>query len=132
MAESSKTRLEKVSFNLVRGMNETKIAESLGVSRQTIVRDVAFLKRSAHSWLDGLGKDGFIFEYKLALERIKEDRYELQKLLDESKNVGEKIAILEAMDKNAIRYLQMLGETPTIHAFRKATKKEAIASVSES
>src|SRR5436853_7882651 len=71
MIKSSMTRREQVSVLLIKGRNETKIAQELGVSRQTIVRDVSFLKKSSQSWLEGLAKDGFIFEDRLSLDKIK-------------------------------------------------------------
>ena len=113
-------------------MKETKIAEILGVSRQTIVRDVSFLKDSAQSWLDGLAKDGFVFEYKLTLDKIKENGSRLEKLLDETKDVWQKLAIIKALDENTKLYLEMLGETPTIHAYRKAVKTVKTTNVSKS
>jgi IS30 family transposase len=126
----SAIRREKVSYRLIKNMSETDIAKELGVARQTIVRDVAFLKKSSHNWLDGLAKDGFIFEYRLGLEKIKTNGAELQKLYKQTNDVWQKIAILKELDQNSKLYLEMLGETPTIHAYRRATKMEPRNNVS--
>lgn len=126
MTESTGKRRETVVSLLNKNMPETKIAEILGVSRQTIIRDVSFLKRSSSSWIDGLAKHDFIFEYKLKLDRIKSRGGELQKLYDETKDTEKKVSILKAMDKNDKLYLEMLGESPTVHAFRKAVGKNLV------
>ena len=110
MSKANQERKELVSYYLVKGFTETKISETLHVSRKTITRDIAFLK-----------KDGFIHEYKLALDKIKDHEVELQKLLSESKNISQKLQILKALDDNTKRYLELLGERPTIHAIRRAT-----------
>lgn len=123
MRSSIRKRREAVSSCLVRRMKETEIAEKLGVSRQTIVRDVAFLKRESQSWLDGIAREGFIFEYKLALDRIKEVGARLQELFDQTHNVVEKIAILREIQYNEKLYLELFGGIPTVHAFRRAMEK---------
>jgi len=69
MSKSGQERREKVSELLRKNMSETLIAKHLEVSRQTIVRDVASMKRSSPDWLDGLAKDGFIFEYQIHLRK---------------------------------------------------------------
>jgi len=102
------------------------IAETLHVSRKTVTRDIAFLKKASKNWLDGLAKDGFIHEYKLALEKIRDHEAGLQKLLLESKNISQKLQILKALDDNTKLYLELLGESPTVIAFRKATGKENV------
>jgi len=116
-----RNRREKISHYLVKQMKETSIAKILGVSRLTVVRDVSYLKKASRNWLDGLAKDGFIFEYKTGLDRIREHGLELAKLLEKPSNIEQKRRILKSMDDNAKLYLQLLGEAPTIHAFRKAT-----------
>ena len=92
------------------------------MSRKTIVRDVAYLKKASHNWFDGLAKDGFIFEYKLALDKIKDRENELQKLYKESKVIPQKLQILKALDENTKLYLELLGERPTIHAIKRASR----------
>jgi len=112
-------RREKVVACLRKGVSETKIAEILDVSRGTIVRDVKHLKDSSQTWLDGIAKGGFIFEYKTGLDNIKESRNKLEKLYKESSDIEQKRRIIKSLDDNEKLYLQILGEAPTIHAFRK-------------
>ena len=111
-----------MSYNLRKGMSETKIAETLGVSRQTVVRDVKFLKNNSQDWLDGLARDGFIFEYKLVLDNLKEFDYELAKLYSETSDERLKLDILKTRADHKKVFLELLGETPTVYALRKATR----------
>ncbi|MGI0010966.1 MAG: hypothetical protein ACREAE_06175 [Nitrosopumilaceae archaeon] len=126
MAGNIRKRRENVSSCLVRGMTETRIADEIGVSRQTVVRDVAYLKKHSQNWFDGLAKDGFIFEYKLALEKLKDVDSELEKLYGKAKGVSEKVSILKTRKENAKTYLELLSETPTVHALRKVMGRKDV------
>ncbi len=119
-------RREKVSYLLIKGKSEVEIAEELNVHRNTIVRDVAYLKELSQSWLDGLAKNGFTFEYKLALDKIREHEREFQRLYDNTHDESLKVQILKLLDENTKLYLELIGESPTVHAYRKALslKKE--------
>lgn len=115
-------RRERVSALLIKGISETQIAQELGVSRQTIVRDVAFLKMSAQNWLEGLAHGGFIFEYRLSLEKIRCYGMELQKIFDKTEDDWLKFNTLRELQQNVRLYLELLGETPTIEALKKAMR----------
>jgi len=116
-------RRQKVSNLIIKGKTETEIAGILCVHRNTIVRDVSFLKNQSHNWLDGLAKNGFIYEYKLSLDKIRDHERELQKLFEDSEEIGQKTQILKALDDNSKLYLELLGETPTVHAYKRAIGK---------
>lgn len=117
---NANTRREKVAHYLTQGYNETEIAKFMKVSRQTIVRDVAELKKESRPWLDDLAKNGFIFEYRLGFEKLKETASRLESLYHEAKTSKEKLAILKQKDENTVLYLKLLSESPTIHSLRKA------------
>jgi len=121
-AREIRERREKIPF-LIREKSETEIADTFGVSRETVVRDVAFLKKSVHLWLEDLTKHGFVFEYKLTLDRLNNYRTKLEKLYDKTEDVPQKISIIKELKEISKLYLELLSETPTIHAFRKAVKK---------
>lgn len=116
-------RREKVAYHLVKGVPEGRIAELVGVNRMTIARDIAYIRGAARSWLDDLARDGFIHEYKLALEKIRDHEFELQKLLEKAGDVAQRVWILRALDENVRLYLELLGETPTVHAYKRALRK---------
>ena len=113
-------RRQSVLSYLRDGYSEFKIAKTLKVSRQTIVRDVQELKKTAHSWLDDLANGGFVFEYKLTLDRIQQNRIKLEKLYDDTNDIEQKRRLLKSLDDNAKLYLEILGNAPTIHAYRRA------------
>lgn len=118
-----KQRREKVAIFLTKTKTEKEIALKLGVSRQTIVRDVAYLKKESQKWLDDLAKEGFVYEFKLTLDKIRDHERELYGLYTESDCISQKIQILKALNENAKLYLELLGETPTVHAYKKAMKR---------
>ena len=82
-------RRQNVSNHLIKGKAETEIANELGVHRNTIVRDVSYLKKHAQNWLDGIAKEGFIYEYKLSLDKIRDHERELQKLYSQTEETTE-------------------------------------------
>lgn len=102
------------------GSSESKIAKTLKVSRQTIVRDVQAIKKTANSWLDDLANGGFVVEYKIALDRIQQTRIKPEKLYDETNDIEQKRRLLKSLDENVKLYLEILGNAPTIHAYRRA------------
>ncbi len=118
-------RREQVSFLLVKGKSETDIAKELNVHRNTIVKDVSYLKEYSQNWLNGLAKNGFIFEYKLALDKIRDHERELQRLYENSNDDSIKVHILKLLDENTKLYLELIGESPTVHAYRKAMSHSA-------
>lgn len=112
-------RREKVAECLRKGMIEAEIAKQLGVSRQTIVRDTSALKKNAKPWLDGLAKEGFIFEYKMALDKIRDREKYLQKLLDNETDTKTKVHLIKALNDCTKLYISLLSDAPTIHSLRK-------------
>lgn len=118
-----KQRREKVAIFLIKTKTEKEIALKFGVSRQTIVRDVAYLKKESQKWLDDLAKEGFVYEFKLTLDKIRDHERELYGLYTKSDNISQKTQILKALNENAKLYLELLGETPTVHAYKKAMKR---------
>ncbi|MEM3160128.1 MAG: hypothetical protein QXJ74_05025 [Nitrososphaera sp.] len=118
-----RARREKVAYYMVKGIPEGSIAELMGVHRITVARDVAYIRGAAKGWLDDLARDGFIHEYRLALAKIRDHEFELQKLLAEANGVAQKVEILRALDQNVKLYLELLGETPTVYAYKRALRK---------
>ena len=52
-------------------MTEARIADLLKVFVRTVVRDVAKIKKEASVWLEGKAKNEFIYEFKMAVDRIR-------------------------------------------------------------
>src|SRR3989442_959917 len=97
-------RREEVSYLLIQGFTEVDIAKKLGRSRETIVRDVRHIKSQANPWIDDLAKEGFPFEYKLAMDKLRENERGYRKML-ENKNltVSDELRIRKAIDDNVIQ-----------------------------
>jgi hypothetical protein len=119
-SDEIRERREKVAA-LIKFKTEEAIAIDLDCSRETIARDVAFLKKTAQDWLDDLAKDGFIFEYKIALEEIKENRNKLKNLYNNATEDFDKRLIVKDSDANIALYIKLLSEAPTVLAFRRKT-----------
>ena len=119
-SEEIRERRERVA-TMIKSGTESEIAEELNVSRETVARDVAYLKKSAGFWLDDLAVNGFIFEYKSSLDELKENRADLRKLYKNSTDEFEKRLILKDIDANIALYIKLLSEAPTVLAFKKKT-----------
>jgi hypothetical protein len=123
-----KKRQDEVASLLINNKTETEIAKILRVSRGTVVRDVSAQKKLASNWLDSLPKGVFVFEYKLALDKLKQTGAELANMYDKAIKESEKLQILKAKDENTKLYFQLLAEAPVICAFKKAIKNTNVTS----
>jgi len=119
-SDEIRERREKVA-ELIKFKTESEIAEDLNCSLVTIARDVAFLKQAAQHWLDDLAANGFIFEYKTALDELKENRTGLKNLYENATDPFEKRILLKDIDANILSYIKLLSEAPTVLAFKRKT-----------
>lgn len=119
-SDEIRERREKVA-ELIKFKTESEIAEDLNCSLVTIARDVAFLKQAAQHWLDDLAANGFIFEYKIALDELKENRNKLKNLYSNTTENFEKRSIVKDLDSNIALYIRLLSEAPTVLALRRKT-----------
>jgi len=117
------SRRDRTSSLLIQGYTETKISEILDVSRQTVLRDVKFLKKASQSWLDGLAKDGFIFEYKLCLDKVKERERKLQQLVEDEKDSMKVASLIRTLNSCTKLYAELLDAAPTIHSIKKSLEE---------
>ena len=113
-------RLRQVSYLLLKGYNESEIAEHLHVSRRTVVRDVSQLKQDANKWLDDIVDQGYIFEVKQSLDFFRTLRTELFEMLENSQNVNEKLKIMKRLGENFGTYFSIIFEGPMLTHLRKA------------
>lgn len=129
-------RRYEVNILLTEAITERSIAKTLKVSRETIVRDVAYLKTEANKWLTEEAKNGFIFHCKLALEKLQKIELDLRAQrrnreaeLNFGKKEGDQKTLMktdELIDLNraleeCIAYqIQLREQGPTLVALRKA------------
>lgn len=119
-SDEIRERREKVA-EMMKFKTEVEIARDLNCSLVTVARDVAFLKKSARYWLDDLARDGFIYEYKISLDELKESRVALKQLYENSTDPFEKRMLLKDIDANILSYIKLLSEAPTVLAFKRKT-----------
>ena len=113
---------------LIRTKSEIEISKILNVSRETIVRDISFLKKSVNSWLDDLAKTGFSFEYKLTLEKSKKRTEILENMINTSQDNFEKINIIKELRNEDKFYIDLLSQAPTVYSLRRAIKDGNVSS----
>ena len=119
-ADEIRERREKIA-SLMKFKTGSEIAKELDCSLVTVARDVAHLKKSARYWLDDLARDGFIYEYKISLDELKESRAELKSLYKNSTDPFEKRMLLKDIEANILSYIKLLSEAPTVLAFKRKT-----------
>lgn len=119
-SEEIRERREQVA-SLMKFKTGSEIAKDLDCSLVTVARDIAFLKKSARYWLDDLARDGFIYEYKISLDELKENRAKLKKLYENATDPFEKRTLLKDIDANILSYIKLLSEAPTVLAFKRKT-----------
>jgi len=117
--ELIKERQEKVASLLMMGHTEVDIAKTLGVSRETIVRDVRELKNMSPQWLDSLAQHGFTFEFKMCLDLLKTLRVKLQNMLQNASSTSEELKIIRAIENNIGLYNQWMLDGPAVFLMNK-------------
>ncbi len=123
MSHSRFERREKVHSLLIQGFTEKEIAEKLGVSRRTIVRDIAYFRDQAQIWVENQAKGEFVFHMQLALEKLQDSEREYNKLFEEAKTIEDKLKILKAKENNLALQTQILGEGPTLLGLNRIVAK---------
>lgn len=101
-------RREKVCHLLVKGCKQLDIADQLGVSRETITRDVRFLKVQAITWFKTVRTADFIFEYTMLLEKLKDFEFDMRQMIKNSNDNSEKIKFIKPLQDNIELQLKML------------------------
>jgi IS30 family transposase len=119
-------RRDKVAYLLAMNLTEVQIAKQLGVSRETIVGDVHWLKANSLGWLDDQARQGFIFKCKLAMEALEDTNRQLNKMIQDTsdehgnvKNPQLRMRLLRQRDENLALQIQLLGEGPTLMSLNK-------------
>ena len=87
----------------------------LGVSRETIVRDVRELKNMSPQWLNSLAQHGFALELKMCLDLLKTLRVKLQEMLETENSTSNKLKIIREIENNIGLYNQMMLDGPAVY-----------------
>jgi len=104
----------KVTEYLLQGYSEIKIADILGISRETIQRDVKFLREESIKYLRMFPTQEYLFLYKLSVDKLQS--YELQlNQLKEDASTENKIRIIRELHKNIDLQVKMLASPMLAH-----------------
>ncbi len=123
----------RMSVNkLVAYKTESQIADDLGVSRPTVERDVAWLKKEIYRrQVDDLVENGFSFDI-LKTKRRLEDKllkmYRIEDLLGETPTMAESeqlIPLWKIQNDTESLLNNIVGEGPTLQGLKKAVEKSA-------
>ena len=124
MNNSVSKRREKVSNYLIKGLSEKQISQILKKSRQTIVRDVKFMKDSAQNWLTGLAKNGYVFEYKSCLDKVKTRERKLEELIEKESDPMKIAKLISTQNSCTKLYADLLDAAPTINAIKNMREED--------
>lgn len=116
---SVKERKEKVSQLHNQGIKQDSIAEIVGISRSTVVRDLRELRKSAGIWTEELLNGGYVLEFQENLDVLKDVRRRLSHLLDSPYEHQFKLKVIRGIHDNVSLYNQLLLKGPGEFLFRK-------------
>ena len=118
--------------DMVAYKSETDIAEELGVERNTIVRDVRWLKRYVYRQrVDDLATDGFSYEILKTKRRLEDKILKMYRIEDQfgdtpSMAETEQLIPLWKIQNDTESLLNnIVGEGPTLQGLKKAVEKSA-------
>ena len=107
-------RRERIAHLLIQGHPETEIAGIVGVSRETVVRDVRHIKMEARGWYSRLATLEYVYEYKLLGDKLKSYEFELHQMKKYAKGIGDRIRITSALQDNILLQYKVLTN-PTVN-----------------
>lgn len=129
-------RQDKVAFLLTKGATGKDIATQLGVSRETVERDIAVLREKSQDWFNKRAKEGFVFKYKIImdqLESIQRDLQIIKQTLDEealalkkegkaesSAHLDRRLKVIRSIEENIVLQGQFDAEIPTLQSLKRA------------
>jgi IS30 family transposase len=116
---SLEERRRQVAHLLARAKTETEIAQSLGVSQQTISRDIQALKEASLQFVYDLAKSDLAYYYKQKLNGLDEVIGEAWKMYGSTvTNRKEKLMALKIIVMAHETSFKLLNEGPAILAMK--------------
>lgn len=115
-------RREKVSSFLMHHVTSPlEIAKQLReqypeLDYETVRNDIRAIKKNTRPWLIGLAKDGYAFDAKLVIDKLKAQEKELESMKQETKDPKEKREIMRQIAETALARIQVEGDGPTFLA----------------
>ena len=118
-------RRHKVGLYLMNHIaNQKMIAEKIGdCTVKDIENDVKWIKEQVGPWIDSLASEGYAFDVKMGIDKLKQLETELEALKQEAPREEKPDLIMKIADITIAR-LVAEGEGPTLMSLRRFKKKE--------
>jgi len=122
--EEVQARREKVMEYLAQCWTEQKIADELGVSKITVVRDVKWLKEYASTkWADEIIYEGFFYYMKKCFDEFEYLKRKLHQFLVEDHTVKEKIMAIKALNDLMYTQASIYAEGPVLQKLKQFVER---------
>ena len=126
-------RRQKVAELLVKSVTSVPdIAKELGVSQKKIEHDIAWLRKKAEPWLDGLAFGGFIHDTKIAIDQFLDIERELQTMREKYQNENDpgsiitRLKLLRELREAIETRIELEANGPTLMALKRLQKLKQV------
>ena len=117
-----KRRLE-VQELLFSGFSHEKISQKLRISTKTVSRDIQWIRDNNQNWLENLAENGFVQEYREAIEGYKQDIMRLQEMQDNCTDDNLRLKIIRTISDTRRKYIEQFAQFPVVWALAVFVKK---------
>lgn len=125
-------RRMKVSMMMAQSYPKTEITERLGISPETLNRDIAWLQSLNADWLAATAKEGFIFENRMAIEKLKYQEQRLSELRVRCQSdIKDSVMLERAIMDNVKLQLEIIGKGPMLYALNDMLKRKFVTTTDE-
>ncbi len=92
--------------------------EKFKISRTTLTKDLQAIRREDGDWMDELSRDEFTHQYRVSLEVLKKQQYDLQEVYEHAQTDMAKISAKKTIAEIETVIIQLLEQGPTVKAIR--------------
>jgi IS30 family transposase len=110
-------RRHKLWVMLVKGMRSYDIAKELKCDHSTISRDIQYLTKQSHNYLESLAKETLPFMYSASIEGIRDvlkECWNIYESTDQQVNYFQRLAALKLAKECNEAQFKLLSEGPSI------------------
>jgi|GEM_PF-4938974 len=125
--EESWALREAVRQDLVNLLRPQEIARKHGVSRATLYRMLAEMRKEEVQWLEDQVKDEFLHEYRLTMDRLEEYERQLWVVAAEATRDRDKIEALRLAKEAELEKVELLAYGPTVLAVKRSRQPKVQA-----
>lgn len=126
-------RRAKVAFLLAQSMTRQEIAERLGIRVDDVTNDIVAMRQLNIDWLKDLSREGFIFENRMAIEKLKYAEQELAELRPRcASDVKARVTLERVIMDNVKLQLEIMAKGPMMYALNEVLKRKVASTAQES